>query len=168
MKYFCTFWLLALLAVPALAAPSKADATEGGKATTIEELARMYDSSGCKQCHEAVYNEWDQSLHARSIFGTGRTALTMKTTVEVGLMSWKYSGVKKPEDVQVRHLMICTKCHLPQLADATDAVAKEIVLNAIKYGDKKTPAEEKGKDRKEAFLGQHQLPRLPPAQRDHA
>lgn len=115
------------------------------KAKSIEELAKMYDSSGCKQCHEEVYKDWEQSLHARSIFGTGRTLLTVKTTVEVGLMNWKHSGVKKPGDVEVRHLMTCMKCHLPQLEDATDDVAKEIVALAFKYGDKDTSDAERDK-----------------------
>lgn len=108
---------------------------EAKKATTIDELARMYDSSACKECHEGIYKEWEQSIHARSIFGTGRTAATIKTAVSVGLMNWQFSGVKKPEDVQVKHLMICAKCHLPQLAEATDAVAKEIVRYAFLYAD---------------------------------
>lgn len=120
-------------------------ASEPKKASSIDQLAAMYDSSGCKQCHETIYNEWEQSLHARSIFGTGRTALTVATTVKVGLMSWKYSGVKKPEDVQIKHVMVCFKCHLPQIAEATDKVAKEIVALSIKYGDKDTTAEEKDK-----------------------
>ena len=131
-----------LLAAVGSSAPS-VHAADANKAKSIDELAKMYDSSGCKGCHEGIYNEWDQSLHARSIFGTGRTTLTLKTTVEVGLMSWKYSGVKKPEDVKVKHVMVCFKCHLPQIADATDDVAKEIVGLAIKYGDKNSTAEEK-------------------------
>jgi hypothetical protein len=53
-------------------------------------------------------------------------------------MGWQYSGVKKPEDVQIKHLMICAKCHLPQLAEATDAVAREVVKNAYVYADPKT------------------------------
>ncbi|HEX9137980.1 MAG TPA: multiheme c-type cytochrome, partial [Nitrospirota bacterium] len=110
-------------------------AAEPKKATSIDELAKMYDSTGCKQCHEVIYNDWEQSIHSRSIFGTGRTAATIKTTVTVGLMGWQYSGVKKPEDVTVKSLMICMKCHLPQIADATDAVAKEIVKNAFIYTD---------------------------------
>jgi hypothetical protein len=114
-----------------------AQAAEAKKANSIDELAKMYDSTGCKQCHEEIYNDWQKSIHSRSIFGTGRTAATIKTTVAVGLTGWQYSGVKKPEDVQVRHLMICAKCHLPQLAEATDAVAKEIVKNAYIYTDPK-------------------------------
>jgi hypothetical protein len=131
-----------LLAVPAVGRIADA---QDKKAKSIDELAKMYDSSSCKQCHEEIYNDWNKSLHARSIFGTGRTAATIKTTVEVGLKGWKHSGVKKPEDVELRHLMICAKCHLPQLADATDAVAKEIVKAAYVYADPKTSDAEREK-----------------------
>ncbi len=85
-----------------------------------------------------VYDAWEKSLHARSIFGpekVGRTAATFKTTIENGLKEWPYSGVKEPEDVGVKHLMICAKCHLPQLQEAEDSVAKEIVENISAYVD---------------------------------
>jgi nitrate/TMAO reductase-like tetraheme cytochrome c subunit len=146
MKWIRSISVLALLVLP-LAAMSQSDvyAAEIKKATSIDELAKMYDSTGCKACHEGIYNEWEQSIHSRSIFGTGRTAATIKTTVSVGLTSWKYSGVKKPEDVQIKHLMICAKCHLPQLAEATDDVAKEIVRNAYIYTDPKTSDEARDK-----------------------
>ncbi|MGE5664792.1 MAG: multiheme c-type cytochrome (seleno)protein ExtKL, partial [Deltaproteobacteria bacterium] len=62
-----------------------------------------------------------------SVFGAGRTADAFRSTVVDGLMKWPYSGVKKIEDVKVDHLMACAKCHLPQLEDATDDVAREIV-----------------------------------------
>ncbi len=138
MKVFRRFAVLAVLFLAAALPICQSQAAEPMKATTIDELATMYDSSGCKGCHEGIYREWEQSIHSRSIFGTGRTAATIKTTVAVGLMGWQYSGVKKPEDVQVKHLMICAKCHLPQLAEATDAVAREIVKNAYIYSDPKT------------------------------
>ena len=146
MRYLRSVAFLAVLALPfLLSAPGQSATAAAKKAKSIDELAKMYDSSGCKACHEQVYNEWAQSLHARSMFGTGRTLLTVKTTVEVGLMNWKHSGVKKPGDVEVRHLMVCAKCHLPQLADATDDVAKEIVALAFKYGDKNTSESEREK-----------------------
>jgi hypothetical protein len=139
MKIIRSIVVLAFIAMTCalLMMGMNAQAAEAKKATTIDELAKMYDSTGCKQCHEEIYNDWQKSIHSRSIFGTGRTAATIKTTVAVGLTGWQYSGVKKPEDVQVKHLMICAKCHLPQLAEATDAVAKEIVKNAYIYTDPK-------------------------------
>jgi hypothetical protein len=147
MKVFRFIAVLALLALPCtfLLTGQNARAADAKKATSIDELAKMYDSTGCKECHEAIYKEWAQSIHSRSIFGTGRTAATIKTTVAVGLTGMEYSGVKKPEDVQVKHLMMCAKCHLPQLAEATDAVAKEIVKNAYIYSDPKATDEARDK-----------------------
>lgn len=131
------FIALILIVLPLTAFASHQDGVQ--KAKTIEELAQMYDSSSCKACHEKIYQDWENSIHSRSIFGTGRTAATLKTTIEVGLMGWDYSGVKKPEDVKVKHLMICAKCHLPQLQDAEDSVAQEIVRAVYAYsaGDEK-------------------------------
>jgi hypothetical protein len=37
------------------------------KAKTIEELAAMYDSSRCKECHAEIYARWENSHHARSL-----------------------------------------------------------------------------------------------------
>jgi len=147
MKILRSIAVTALLALPILAYSLCQDgsAAEPKKATSIDELAKMYDSTGCKQCHEKIYNDWEKSIHSRSIFGTGRTAATIKTTVTVGLMGWKYSGVKKPEDVTVKSLMICMKCHLPQIAEATDDVAKEIVKNVFIYTDPKSSDEEREK-----------------------
>lgn len=105
------------------------------KANSIAELAARYDSSSCVGCHQQAHDEWAKSLHARSIFGTGRTAATFKTAIKNGLMEWPSSGVKDFKDVKVEHLMGCAKCHLPQLADATDKVAQEIVTTINTWQD---------------------------------
>lgn len=97
------------------------------KAKTIAELAERYDSSRCADCHEEAHDEWSESLHAKSILGTPRTAPTIITAIEKGLKLFPYSGVKKDEDITVESLMMCMKCHLPQLDEATDDVAREIV-----------------------------------------
>lgn len=136
MRYWKSTMVLLSLAVPFVW--SDAQAEEGKKAKTIAELAAMYDSSSCKECHANIHEQWQQSLHARSIFGpaeVGRTAATIKTTIENGLKEWPDSGVKSPEDVGVRHLMICAKCHLPQLDEAEDSVAREIVRNVYAFAD---------------------------------
>lgn len=97
------------------------------KATTIAELVERYDSSRCIDCHEEVHDEWSESLHAKSILGTPRTAPTIITAIEKGLKLFPYSGVKEDSDITVESLMMCMKCHLPQLDEATDEVAQEIV-----------------------------------------
>ncbi len=105
-------------------------AARKGKAKSVAELVAMYDSSSCIECHGEVHEAWAKSIHSRSIFGTGRTAATLVNTVNNGLIQWPASGVTEPCDVRVEHLMVCAKCHLPQLADAEDSVAREIT-NAL-------------------------------------
>lgn len=97
------------------------------KAKTIAELAERYDSSRCADCHEEAHEEWSESLHAKSILGSPRTAPTIITAIEKGLKRFPYSGVKEDSDITVESLMMCMKCHLPQLDEATDDVAREIV-----------------------------------------
>ncbi len=120
-----------ILATSALAAPlgigrDKTLAAQP-KANSIAELVARYDSRSCIECHQEAHEQWSRSVHARSMFGTGRVAATFMTTIRNGLMEWPASGVKGPKDVKVEHLMGCAKCHLPQLADATDKVAQELL-----------------------------------------
>lgn len=104
------------------------------KAKTIDELIAMYDSRECETCHADIVEEWKKSVHAYSIFGTaGRTAATFYTTYKIGLRGFPYSGVKDLKDVKVEHLRFCTKCHLPQLEEAEDSVAQEIIKLAIDF-----------------------------------
>lgn len=121
----------------ALAAPAGIgrDATLAAqpKANSVAELVARYDSSSCIDCHQQAHDEWAESKHSQSLFGGGRTAATFKTTIVNGLMEWQASGVKSPKDVKVEHLMGCAKCHLPQLADATDNVAQEIVTSIYSW-----------------------------------
>ena len=108
---------------------------KSGKAKTLAELAKMYDSSSCVECHQEQHEQSRKSIHSRSIYGTGRTAMTIVSAIENGLMEEPYSGVKSPKDVKVEHLMGCTKCHLPQLADAEDSVAQELVTTLYSWKD---------------------------------
>jgi hypothetical protein len=91
------------------------------KAKTVDELVAMYDYSECVNCHADVAEQWSKSLHARSIFGTGRTIATILTTYKVVLKNFPHARVKDVKDVKVEHLMLCAKCHLPQLAEAEDS-----------------------------------------------
>lgn len=128
----------ALFATSAFAAGVGKDGTivaKKGKANSIAELVAMYDSTGCIDCHEETHEEWSRSAHSRPVYGTGRTAATMKSALENGVLSWAFSGAENPEDVEVEHLMGCAKCHLPQLADATDAVAKEFIADIYSLMD---------------------------------
>jgi hypothetical protein len=105
------------------------------KARTVSELVSMYDSSSCIECHREIHEGWEKSVHSRSIYGTGRTAATFVTAIKNGLLQWPNSGVKELKDIKVEHLMTCAKCHLPQLADAEDPVAMEIVESLFRWQD---------------------------------
>jgi Zn-finger protein len=113
-------------------------AAQEKKATTVDELAKMYDVSSCKQCHPKEFEEWAKSIHARSLIGTGRTMATIKTAIQDGMMKeWAKSGIKEVKDIKVDHMLHCLKCHLPQLKNATDAVAQQIA-KAVIDGDTAT------------------------------
>lgn len=122
------------------------------KAKTIAELAARYDSKPCLECHEEAHEQWARSNHAQSIFGRGRTAATFKTTVVNGLMEWKASGVRSVKDVKVEHLMGCAKCHLPQLAEASDAVVQELFATIDRWQVAVEDEEDEAAAREEATL----------------
>ncbi len=108
------------------------------KAKTVDELAKMYDSSSCKTCHKKEYSEWEKSMHSRSLIGTGRTIGGFKGMITGGLMgAFTKIGVKDVKDIKVEHLAWCFKCHLPQIKDATDDVAKQLA-KAFIDADKET------------------------------
>ena len=125
-----TFILFAVMPLSASAAQSVSV-----KANTIDELVKMYDVSSCKECHKKIYEEWEQSIHARSLIGTGRTMGTFKRTLSTLKNTFVHSGVKEIKDVKKEHLMPCFKCHLPQIKDADDDVARQIA-EAFDKGDK--------------------------------
>lgn len=97
------------------------------KAKTIDELSNLYDVSQCGNCHSKIYEEWSNSIHARSLIGTGPTMKAMKAYLSDSLPNvFTKAGVKGIDDIKVEHLKPCFKCHLPQIDYATDDVAKEI------------------------------------------
>ncbi len=108
------------------------------KARSVAELAERYDSEHCGECHQEVYRQWKNSIHARPLIGTGRTVGSLGATITSGLMEWGYSGVTDFKDVRLEHLMTCAKCHLPQLAEATDDVAREIAGDLSRWADAKS------------------------------
>jgi Zn-finger protein len=112
---------------------------EQRQAQTVDELAQMYDVTSCKPCHKQIYEEWDKSLHARSIIGTRRTSDSFRNMVQNYLLGgrWKYAGVQKIEDLKTEHVIQCLECHVPQIRDATDAVARQIAQAAVN-GDMET------------------------------
>ena len=129
---------LALVFIFIVALPLMAFAAEK-KAKTVDELAKMYDVSSCKQCHAKIFAEWEKSIHSKSLIGSPRTMGGVQGAIK-NWMSFKHSGVKEPKDVTVSHwTTTCFKCHLPQIEDASDEVASQIA-EAYMKNDKATLA----------------------------
>jgi hypothetical protein len=61
MRFLKLFFVVCIIVLPVSVAAEKAK--------TIEELAAMYDSSRCKECHAEIYARWENSHHARSLMG---------------------------------------------------------------------------------------------------
>ena len=74
-------------------------------------MSVLYDYTRCYYFIEDIYDEWEISMHARSVLGSPLTAPTIITAIEKGLKLFPYSGVKSDDDITVEHLMICAKCH---------------------------------------------------------
>lgn len=121
----CTSLLVAALVLSPVLASAE-------KAKTIEELAAMYDSSSCKECHAEIYAQWEKSHHARSLMG-----------VQGGLMmtplAMKGGTPFSPDDPGQATIdtFPCFKCHLPQaVLSAEDAFAQDYA-RALVAQDKK-------------------------------
>ncbi len=106
--------LLLLIALPFTASAQKAK--------TIDELAKMYDSSGCKSCHAEIYAAWEKSHHARPLMGVkGGLMLTPLATKGATAFS-----PDEPKKATLKNFP-CFKCHLPQaVTSAEDSVAVEL------------------------------------------
>ena len=64
MKRIGLFVFVLIVLVPVMVFGAQGETMK--KAKTIDELAKMYDSSSCKDCHAEVYAEWDKSrMHGR-------------------------------------------------------------------------------------------------------
>jgi hypothetical protein len=113
MKFLKSFLVVFLVMFPISAF--------GEKAKTIEELASMYDSSRCKECHAEIYGQWEKSHHARSLMGT-QGGLMMTPLALKGRTPFS------PDDPGKATLdtFPCFKCHLPQaVISADDAFAAD-------------------------------------------
>ena len=113
MRFMLPFVLVASASIAVAADAPK-------KATSIDELAKMFDSTGCKECHPEIYAAWEKSHHARPFMGV---AGGMMLTPVVTDSAFK---VEKPEQATLKTFP-CFKCHLPQaLRWAEDSVAQEL------------------------------------------
>lgn len=127
-----------LLALLFVALPLASAAAE--KAKSIDELAKMYDSSSCKGCHAEMYSQWEKSHHARPLMG-------VKGGLMLTPLAMKGATAFSPDDPKKATIknFPCFKCHLPQaIISAADSVAVELTEALL------TAADEKASDKAKA------------------
>jgi len=112
-----------VLAVAFLAMPLAASAE---KAKTIDELAKMYDSSSCKSCHAEIYAQWEKSHHARPFMGVKGGLMLTPLALKKGEKGATAFSEDDPKKMKISNFP-CFKCHLPQaVTSAEDSVAVEL------------------------------------------
>lgn len=101
---------------------------------TLAELLTAYDASSCQECHQEIYNSWEQSLHAKPLIGPiGRTLATFQAYIASRDTELKMSRQVAPGTREF--LKPCIECHLPQMMDATEGVAEEIAKAIVDGND---------------------------------
>ncbi|HET6922050.1 MAG TPA: multiheme c-type cytochrome ExtKL [Anaeromyxobacteraceae bacterium] len=129
-RFVVPYLLIAILPAASLAQGAR-------KAKTIDELAAMFDSARCRQCHGEIYGQWEKSHHARPLMGVA-DGLMM-----IPLVKSSAFQVKSPKDATLKTFP-CFKCHLPQAAaHAEDSVAVELTQALFTAADKEKPDKDK-------------------------
>jgi len=99
---------------------------EAQKAKTIDELAKMYDSSQCKSCHAEIYAQWEKSHHARPLMGVKGGLMLTPLALKKGEKGATAFSEDDPKKMKISNFP-CFKCHLPQaVTSAEDSVAVEL------------------------------------------
>ncbi|HZY05271.1 MAG TPA: multiheme c-type cytochrome ExtKL [Anaeromyxobacteraceae bacterium] len=125
--------VLLLLAAPLAAAQAPA----AKKAKTIDQLAAMFDSARCKQCHGEIYAQWEKSHHARPFMGVAGGLMLIPVVRSSAFQ------VKSPKEATLKTFP-CFKCHLPQaVTHAEDSVAVELAEALFTASDKDKPDKDK-------------------------
>ncbi len=136
MRIFIAFLVLAAVAIIPLNA--------GATVNTIDELAAMYNTSKCADCHEDIHKEWKDSWHSQSLTDP-RVIRTWRTFIKSGLDK---SAAAKRRDLKD----ICLPCHVPQSKDASDELVVKISDLIIVAADEKDEAKKQAANNELAKL----------------
>jgi nitrate/TMAO reductase-like tetraheme cytochrome c subunit len=118
MKFSTLILSLVFLALPFTASAQKAK--------TIDELAKMFDSSRCKSCHAEIYAQWEKSHHARPLMGVKGGLMLTPLALKKGEPGSTAFSEASPKEMKISNFP-CFKCHLPQaITSAEDSVAVEL------------------------------------------
>jgi len=106
--------MLITLALSVLATPGTGLAKE---ANTIDELVAMFDDSKCGECHEEIYQQWQESWHSKAIVSS---LGGMRNFIAIGLAKEWNKPLTKTQ------VLKCLDCHAPAVNFASEKLAAEI------------------------------------------
>ncbi len=107
--YLCTSLVLPLFFLFVSAQAKEAD--------TLDELTAMFDDKKCAECHEEIYQEWQQSWHAKAV---NSSLKGMRNFIAVGLAKEWQKPLTKTE------ILKCLDCHAPVVNFASEKLTREI------------------------------------------
>jgi hypothetical protein len=98
--------------------------------STIDELAAMFNSEQCGECHEEIYEQWKHSGKSHA-FSSERVLQTWRTFIKQGLereqkKDWSGSNVNR-----MSLKSHCMWCHEPRIKYATDELVAELIDKII-------------------------------------
>jgi hypothetical protein len=113
------------------------------KAKTIDELAKMFDSSQCKGCHADIYAQWEKSHHARPLMGVKGGLMLTPLALKKGTPGSTAFSEDDPKKMTVKNFP-CFKCHLPHaVTSAEDSVAVELAEALLTAANKDASDQDK-------------------------
>jgi hypothetical protein len=132
------FLLIALALVPFAADAAMAKGQAHGPTvpdqtqlvSTIDELAKMFNSEQCGECHEEIHEQWKHSGKSHA-FSTERVLQTWRTFIKQGL---ERENKKDWDGSDINRMSIkshCLWCHEPRIKYATDDLVAEIIDKII-------------------------------------
>jgi len=135
MRFLLTFFLLISVALIPLTSDASSSGQRAHKPTvpestellsSIDDIAALYNSEQCGECHEEIYEQWKQSGKSHA-FSTERVRQTWRTYIKQGLdrekkVDWTGEAVSR---MSIKSH--CLWCHEPRIKYATDELVAEII-----------------------------------------
>ncbi|GBE41932.1 MAG TPA: hypothetical protein ENH18_01230 [Nitrospirae bacterium] len=102
--------------------------------SSIDEIAALYNSEQCGECHEEIYEQWKHSGKSRS-FSSERVLQAWRTFIKQGLEREPRTDWDGSEINRMSIKSHCLWCHEPRIKYATDDLIVEIIDNIITAAD---------------------------------
>ncbi len=98
--------------------------------SSIDDIAAIYNSEQCGECHEEIYEQWKHSGKGHA-FSSERVLQTWRTFIKQGLNKETKKDWSGSEVTRMSLKSHCLWCHEPRIKYATDDLVAEITNHII-------------------------------------